>query len=176
MKHKAIAILLAGITLGANATAQTSLCGNDLGKELSYRLSSPATEVKSGEKVVVTLTETNVSDHTVTIWAENTADPGGLVFPIEVRDESGKLRTKGHFSRALKGVKDPQYFSPETPVNRSGRCVPLRPGESRIYHMELSRLYDIAAPGVYAVNLADHRNGHSAKALSNTVTLTVTPQ
>lgn len=161
--------------LAAGAHAQNSLCGDNPTRELSFRLSSPPGEVKSGEKAFVTLTETNVSKSAVKIWVENTSDPGGIIFPIEVRDENGKLRPEGHFSLALRGLKNPKYLTPETPINGSGGCVPLRPGESRSYRIELTRLYDMRTPGTYTATLVDNRAGHPVKGLSNSVSVKVTP-
>ncbi|MBT9332950.1 hypothetical protein [Paracidobacterium acidisoli] len=167
-------LILAVIMTGKVANAQISLCDENLKGQLSYQLSVPASEVRSGEKAYVILKETNISNVTVNVWIENTADPGGLAFPIEVRDQSGTLRPEGHFSLAMKGLHDPKYLTKETPLNRSGGCVPLRPGESRIFRIEVGRLYDIKAPGVYSVTVVDHRAGRQSTRRSNSVSLTVT--
>ncbi len=177
MPHRAkLVLLLLSTALCANAGAQTSMCGTDVGKdEVSFHLSAPAADVKSGTKALITLTETNVSDHTVMIWIENTNDPGGLIFPIEVRDKDGKVRPEGHYMLAMRGYHNPKYFTKETPMNGSGGCIPLHPGESRVYRIEVGRLYDIAPPGQYSVTLVDHRIGHTGTMLSNTVVLNIVP-
>lgn len=175
MYSRTALLILAATMTGEFAIAQISLCDENLNGQLSYRLSVPASEVRSGENAYVTLKETNISNVTVNVWIENTADPGGLAFPIEVRDQSGNLRPEGHFSLSMKGIHDPKYLTQETPLNRSGGCVPLRPGESRIFRMEVGRLYDIKAPGVYSVTVVDHRAGRKGTRRSNSVSLAVTP-
>jgi hypothetical protein len=156
----------------APAAAQSVLCPDAPPKAISYLLSAPQKDAKSGEKLLVSLTVKNVSEQVVPFWVENAADQGGLHYQFEVRDSQGEIAPEGHFTKSMRGVTDQQYRTSETPVSRSGGCVELRPGESRSYTMEITRLSDIRIPGKYTIALVDRKNNVIK---SNTVAINIGP-
>jgi hypothetical protein len=169
-------VLVAGVLLSSCPVlvGQSVLCPAAPDSAITYSLSAQSSELQSGDKALITVTVKNVSQKRVPFWVENAADQGGLNFQFDVRDEQNTLAQEGHFTRAMKGISDPHYLTPETPIARSGGCIDLLPSETRKYTIDIARLYDVTSPGKYAITLVHTSDTNKSVAESNTLVLKIT--
>jgi len=142
---------------------------------LSLTLSPSVDKIRAGSSVDVTVTLRNISDHAVSVWRENAEDQGGHVYRVDVKDERGSPAPDTKVGRGFKGLDDPQLESSDTPLVSSGGWQLLKPGESQVDKVNVSRLYDLSRPGRYSIFLRRFDEQSKSFIKSNKITVTVTP-
>ena len=154
MKSAALLLLLSWMPLAAQ---------NAVEQPFTLTISAPTQSVKAGSDVWVVVKIANHSTETLdesgSISDMTGLDPN-LVF--DVRDTRGNL--------IAKKVYEHPELATGRPVNRS-----IGPGETLAEQQNISRLYNIAAPGSYVVQVSRSRSGGPASRVvkSNKVTIVV---
>jgi hypothetical protein len=132
--------------------------------------------VTAGSPVFVETTVTNKSEDFY-MWVENDVDQAGSRFQANVRDAEGKVPPETKFGFYHDRPIDVGRVIGTTGVDwryldRSGVCFTFKAGASLTDKVDVSRLYNLDAPGTYTIVL-------SLTALpavkSNPVTVTVVP-
>jgi hypothetical protein len=59
-------------------------------------------------------------------------------------------------------------------LNGSGACVPLKPGETLVERIEVSKLYNLTKPGKFVIQVERGDPESTAPVRANAVTVTVT--
>jgi len=137
-------------------------------------LSTENDTVASGKPVQVKVTVTNVSEKRLTLVRNAVRDRGGFDYKFEVRNQekdSPVPETRLH--RAIKGRDDAAFRTSETPVSGSLVFSDMKPGQSITDTVDLSRLYDLAAPGKYVIRArrVDRQSGETVKSTPITITV-----
>ncbi len=114
--------------------------------------------VKAGSPLWIEVSTTNPSDHEISFWKSTNAN-----YAIEVADDSGRpLPDKrpgyrhGRFDPTLLDPKnlDPKLVdSGEIVKMLSGSlvCVTMKPGENSVDRIDVTKFYDMSAPGSYTI-------------------------
>jgi hypothetical protein len=140
--------------------------------EYSLRLPAQPGPVKAGSPVWVEVVLTNPLDREIAFYT--TTNTNINFEPIIVSNENGKpLPDKrpgfrdGRFD--LKHVDPKLIESGEIITLLSGKivCIRLKPGESHVRAVEISKFYDMTTPGRYTVSRAEDRPAQAAAAKSN---------
>lgn len=164
-----VAVVVAPEALGAPARNQL----------FSLTIAPPSEPIKSGAKVHLLVTVTNTSGQTIGfIRSPGPLPDEGFRYQIEVRDSDAHEPSQSARLRGLKG---------KTSMSQSSNLARwLKPGESFVDRIAVTRFYDMTMPGEYAVSVARHfdRNNIAVKGSppeaigsgtikSNTVTITI---
>jgi hypothetical protein len=150
------------MTLLGRATAQTRSSAS-----FSLMIQAPSTVFKIGAPVELRIILKNTSDHEIQIW-RNALGQEGLVYKLDVKDEHGKVPPTTKFKESLKGLENPAYLTPQTPIKISGAWVPLKPGNTLTDPINVSRLYDLR-PGRYSLQVQRLDDESKTTVKSNTV-------
>ncbi|HEV2303946.1 MAG TPA: hypothetical protein VGR93_00370 [Candidatus Acidoferrales bacterium] len=170
----AVALLLS--IIAALVVAPATLGQN---QPFSLTIAPPSKPIKSGAKVYLLVTVTNTTDHTTGLIRSSGSLPDeGFRYHIDVRDSGGHERPQ---SARLRGLKGKMTMSQSSNLARW-----LKPGESFVDRIAVTRFYDVTLPGEYSVSVARHfdRNNIAIKGIppeaigsgivkSNTVTITI---
>jgi hypothetical protein len=162
-------VVVAPAALGAPARNQL----------FSLTIAAPSEPIKSGTKIHLLVTVTNTSGHTIGfIRSPGLLPDEGFRYQIKVGGSDGHEPSQSTRLQGLKG---------KTAISQSSNLARwLRPGESFVDRITLTRFYDMTPPGEYTVSVARHfdRNnmalkGSSPEAIgsgivkSNAVTITI---
>lgn len=149
------------------ATAQTRSSA-----PFSVTIEAPSTAFKIGAPVKLYVILKNTSDHEIQVW-RNALGQEGLVYKLDVKDEHGKIPAGTKFEKSLKGLENPAYLTPETPINISGAWVPLKSGGTLTDPINVCRLYDLTSPGRYTLQVQRFDDESKTVVKSNTVVLSL---
>jgi hypothetical protein len=165
-------LLIATLSVGVNAAAQCSKINPDAKPVVSITLAPIQGTVNVGSPLIVRVTMTNRSDHDISFW--NSAKG---YYKVEVRDKNDELpkETKTGFARNGHANTEDIARQDLHALDDSGACVPLKPGQTWVDNVDVSKRYDINQTGDYSIYVAteDPENSHLVK--SNTITVTVAP-
>lgn len=181
VKLLVILMALAGPPFGyAQCPALTSMSG----ESPVTRIELPAKQnsAKAGSSLWVEVTMTNQSDHAISFWKNTNTN----AYPIEVTDEAGKpLQDKrpgfrnGRLDPMLLDPKhvDPKLVDSKELINLlsgSLACVTLKPGESIVDRIDVTKFYDMSTPGSYTIAIAGAGPGKVRTAKSSSIKVLVT--
>ena len=136
---------------------------------ITVRLEAPKQPLKAGERLLLRVKVTNISDHDVSVGLTGGEAWGiGLIYQVHVRDQHGRPAP---------------LHPPQPPPKRKGYVVGraysihgvgLKPGQSAYDHVNVSYYYDLSRPGKYKIWVAElgYRGPHGP-VRSNSVTVTV---
>lgn len=113
----------------------------------------------------------NVSHRDILVW-RNASGPE-LVYKVEIRDDNGSIPPETKFRRDLRGLEDPRYLTPDTPIGFSGGWVPIKAGKTLADPINVSRLYDLINPGNYTVQVKRLDQESETFVSSNVITVIV---
>jgi hypothetical protein len=155
-----IVAAFAGIQLGyAQCPALESVSGDS--PVIKVDLPAKQSSAKAGSSLWVEVSMTNESDHAISFWKNTNADAQ----PIEVSDAAGRLLPdkrpgyrNGRFDPAA--PLDPKLVdSGELVKMLSGSlvCITLKPGEKFVDRVDVTKFYDVSAPGNYTIAVEGFR-------------------
>jgi|SRR5450432_374982 len=149
------------ILFGAIFASNASLAGTSA---ISLKVTALDPVVASGAKIMIRLTITNKSKHSITY--NNTSS--FCDYPLKVATSSGAPAPETPFKKELGECNN-------DPLRLLGRNIPvaLKPGESASEEMEITEYYDMSAPGKYIVQ-AERIFPGIGHFLSNVVSIGVT--
>jgi hypothetical protein len=147
MKRK-MAVLI-GILGGC--TLSFGQCVNAKGTHtaISVHVSISHDAAVSGAPVIVSVTETNISDQGMSVWRQRNGS-----FGVEVRNDQGALASDTEIGKYKNGHVDLSQLDPKevsAHTGGSGACMTLNPSESVTEAVNVGQLYDIHSPGRYLV-------------------------
>ena len=111
-------------------------------RRFTVTLAVPQTTVKSGEKILLTITLRN--DLQRDIYIEGFIGSPEFSYAINVRGEGGKKPPETRYGMALHGEDS---GSPRMVFAPSGGIRELRPAETITGNLEVTKIYDMAKPG-----------------------------
>jgi hypothetical protein len=162
------------VTVGfsANSMAQASAPSDPADPSFSLTISALADKVKVSEPVKVNVVMKNISAKDIRVWYDSLGTE--KVYKVIVKNEKGSAPEETKFKRDLKGLENPAYITPNTPLNFSGATATLKPNEEVTDPLNVSRLQNFV-PGKYTIQVQrfDLKSGTFIK--SNTIIVTVTP-
>lgn len=137
----------------------------------SLTVAAPSEPIKSGAELRLLVTVTNTSDRSIGFIRSPGVPPDeGFRYEIEVRNAQGRSAPPSAYLRDLKNKPTASFES------RQARW--LKPGESFVDEIEVTKFYDLSQPGKYTVAVARDippgQNLGEGKVKSNPVTVTVT--
>jgi hypothetical protein len=136
-------------------------------KPFSLSIETQPQTAKLGEDIHLRIALTNTSSSEIR-FAEVPGDPppGEFVYKIEVRDSKGQSVRLTEYGRKFNGV---------LPVRGSRVTHVLQPGQSVIDDVTLNKLYDLAKPDKYTVEVTRQIPEHLGKGTirANSTTLTI---
>jgi hypothetical protein len=152
-----LSLAILGVVFAATIPVQTSSAQSS-GAPFSINISGPP-QTKVGSEIELRVQLTNTSNHSITL-SPLYIDGIDTSFDYEVRDSTGSLKEKKE--RKMQG---------------SFRSVTLKPGESLDEGTLVSRVFNMAEPGEYSVQLSRALSGDQQKGVvkSNTITVNVVP-
>jgi hypothetical protein len=122
---------------------------------------------KSGQVRPLTVTEKNVSSHTIDI--SRNEDPSAW-YRVEISGNGSPVpKTDEMLKREATQAAVAANFGPADPL-----FVTLKAGESAVFNFPISSLYDMTEPGVYQITLS-RLSSSNTPVRSNTITVTVLP-
>ncbi len=158
-----VAALLPLAALAPRSLAQTP--------PITVRLEAPKQPLKAGERLLLRVKVTDISDHDVSVGLTGGEAWGiGVIYQVHVRDQHGRPA--------------PLQPPPPPPPKRKGYVymraggsmhgVRIGPGQSAYDHVNVTYYYDLSRPGKYKIWVAvlGYRGPHGP-VRSNTVTVTV---
>lgn len=141
-------------------------------KELfSLTITAPKEPLKAGAELRLLVTVTNTSNRSISfVTSPGPIPEDGLLYEIHVHD-AGR-----HSAPPSVEVRT---SDPRIPVNNGSRLArTLRPGESFVDQVTVTRFFDLSRPGEYAITVArpipPRQNLGTGTVKSNTVAVTVT--
>jgi hypothetical protein len=157
-----VAAALASFQVGS---AQCPAIDSQSGDSPTIKINLPGREsrAKSGTPLWVEVIMANPLDHDISFWKSTNKNS----YPIEVSGETGKaLPDKrpgfrhGRFDPALLNSKhlDPKLVdSGEIVRMLSGSlvCITLKPGESFVERVDVTKFFDMSAPGNYTIAMEE---------------------
>jgi|ERR1035438_1167713 hypothetical protein len=155
--------MIKAVILGMLFASQSVAAGTDA---LSLKLTALDNSVKAGGKIMVRATATNESDHLITF--HNTSRDCDYTFRVLTNTDAPAPETE--YKKQLKCSRD----SGELEITGRNIIVPLKPGESSSEEVLITDLYNISAPGTYAVQV-DRTFPEVGHFQSNVVTVKVSP-
>jgi hypothetical protein len=165
MKHYALSLAyaLTLVLFGPLAASAEQL--------FSLTIAAPKEPLKAGAEVHLLVTVTNTSNRDISfITSPGPIPEDGLLYQIHVRDAQG---------RSLPPSADLRTRDKRVPINYGSRLArTLKPGESFVDQVTVSRFYDLSRPGEYTISVArpmpPRQNLGKGSVKSNAVTVTVT--
>jgi hypothetical protein len=167
MKRMAISLIFA-LTLVWFASFRVSA-----EKQLfSLTVEAPSEPLKVGGELRLRVTVTNTSSHTIVFVRSPGQIPEEFFrYSVEVRDSKGQSAPPSAY---VKQLNDPRASTFE-----SRRAYSLKPGESFVDDVEVTKFYDLSQPGTYTISVArefpPRQKLGEGKVKSNSVRLTVVP-
>jgi predicted DNA-binding transcriptional regulator AlpA len=167
MKRMAISLIFA-LTLVWFASFRVSA-----EKQLfSLTVEAPSEPLKVGGELRLRVTVTNTSDRSITFIRSPGIIPHEAIrYNIEVRDSRGESAPPSEYVRKLK-TSETRWFE-------SSHAYTIKPGESFVDDVEVTRFYDLSQPGKYTISVAREfpprqKLGEGA-VKSNSIDVTVVP-
>ena len=139
----------------------------------SLSIAAPKEPTKAGAELYLRITLTNTSDRYI-VFARS---PGPIPeeafrYEIDVRDAQGHSAPPSAYVRELEGKP--------TMTSSSNLSYTLKPSDSFIDQVTVTRFYDLSQPGTYTISVArpipPRQNLGEGKVKSNSVTVTVVTQ
>ncbi len=165
-------LFLAGVVVvtGAVAWAQVSPTQKPA---ISLTISAAQQTLKAGTVLNVKAALVNNSDQNISLWW---GSGEGVPYSVEVR----RIQDQKLASETRPGLIRNHHIalSELTPqeLNRSGASFTLKPGESSNEDFDVSKYYDLTAPGAYTVQLITPQIPEiKGEFKSNVVTINATP-
>ncbi len=170
-----VSVAAFAVTVGfsANSIAQTSAPSGQANPSFSLTISALADKVKVGKPVKVNAVMKNISAENIRVWYDSLGPE--KVYKVAVKNEKGNAPEETKFQRDLKGLENPAYITPDTPLNFSGASATLKPGEAVTDLVNVSRLYNFVVSGKYTIQVQRRDPERGIFVNSNTITVTVTP-
>jgi hypothetical protein len=166
-------VALAGIlAVAGSCSAQCSQPAQGA-KSVLYIDASPVhRRVTLGSSVLLKVRMTNISRHDVSVWLEK----GGAEaqYEVDVRDQKRSLPAETEYGKKRNGHVHLEMLKLQDLIG-SGACVPLKHGQTMVHEINISKLYDLGAPGKYFIRVQTADPESAAMVKSNTVRVTVTP-
>ncbi|MGA3080303.1 MAG: hypothetical protein ABSD44_02845 [Terracidiphilus sp.] len=121
----------------------------------------------AGEKMLVHVALTNVSDKTLTVSGSASSEEAEWFYAVQVHDTNGKDAPETEYGRAAR-ANAVQFGSMVTDW--------IKPGGKFEEGVDLNKLFDLTSPGEYEVQLSRHISDDPKKDVvtSNKITITVT--
>jgi hypothetical protein len=125
--------------------------------------------LRLGAPINLTITAKNVSDKDIP-WESEQGDTAYKAFGFSLTKNGRKIETT-LFHRRIRQETRPD----ESPGNLFGSSIlsSLHPGESLTFKIDLNRLYEIAEPGTYSLDVARMDNYNLTPVHAKTVTLEI---
>ncbi len=114
----------------------------------SLTISQVRDSLKIGSPILVRMILTNNSNHDISVGR----DVRERDYQVEVRDANGDLAVDTKYGHARNGHADPNSFTPDE-LRSNVYCVNVKAGETSVFEVDVSKLYEIAKPGKYTVQL-----------------------
>jgi len=144
---------------------------------ISISLRAQQETVKAGAPIILEATLTNRSDHEITVGRD--LIQGSYV--VEVLDKSGQFATDkragyrhGRFDAAEFAKLSPEQAIKSGVLTRSLVSTSVKPGGTVVDTIDVSKYYDMSAPGVYKIVVERPDVGGANAVRSNPVVVTVT--
>lgn len=138
----------------------------------------PSDSVSRGTQVALKIITANISDHTITLWAD-TADnrQGDSTYQLSIRAADGSVPADTPMGRQQKARTDVPRGAgySMTSAATKGQRFALRPGESWTDTVMLNELYDLNKPGQYTIQVRRFDPATGTMVTSNDITLTIAP-
>ena len=173
-KLVALAILTSGVWCFGQSVPKAEKEGSaPVNSAISLAVDLPATPIRlDAPQINVNITATNVSDKDV--WFELWRDKNGpyKIFRILLMQHGTEVQTT-FFHRKITGRQ-----TPDDPLEvESGSLFPVvyPPGKMFVDEIDLKRLYEISAPGVYTLDVSRFDEQSKPTIRSKTVTLKIEP-
>jgi hypothetical protein len=141
-------------------------------ERFSVQINAPRYRVKAGSEIRIKIILTNTSNREISFYRSTGEAQGELGgYTLEVVRSKGKSAPETTYQRILKGESDGR----NSIIVASGGYVPVKPRETLIDEVVVSKLYDLSQPGKYSIHVLrfDELNKSSMK--SNSITVTITP-
>lgn len=157
-----LAALLFGVITGGVSPGQSGSAGSPK-QPFAVAISAVNPSVKSNDPIEIKIRLANGSNYPIT--ASGTWDRGlDISYDYDIRDSAGR---------------PPELKKREGPITGAARISTLDPGKAAEEVLDLSRWYDMRAPGKYTIqvsrNIRDTRNHEVGIVTSNKITITVVP-
>ena len=164
------------LTFGFPSESRGQAASSGAASKPSFTLSVTASDndIKIGAAVQVDVTMKNISSQTIEVW-RNALGQEGLVYEMNVTDERGAAPLDTKFGKDIKGLKDPAFLTPDTPIHMSGGWVTLKPGETLTDRLNISKLYNLAQPGKFAIQVRRFDDESKTFVKSNSISVTIHP-
>jgi len=153
------ALIIFGMSISSQLSSQATPTYTD-----HISLVSPG--VTRSTDIVILSVLTNVSDHNILRTGEEDVYP----FKLVIRDEQGNLVKETDYGMKVHGSIPHQVQAPHL-----GAPV-IKKGESVSGKIDLSKEFDLSAPGVYTVYITDTDRETRLQVTSNVLTFTVQPK
>jgi hypothetical protein len=158
----ALALILFA-TLSASANKQL----------FSLSIAAPSEPLKAGADLRLRVTITNTSDREIGfIRSPGQIPEEGFRYEVEVHDAQGQSAPPSAYVQDLKK-------SPTITEEVSRYAAWLKPGESFVDDLEITKFYDLHRPGKYTISVSreipPRQNLGEGKVRSNSITVTVVP-
>lgn len=153
-----------GLLLTAFCSAQTPHIAT---QALSLKITTQQDTFKAGSPIILTVIETNISDHDILYSTVGHRRP----FKLHIRDSKG-----APVRETQEGMK-----ADGTDPNRKpfvGSVFPpfaLHPGKTIQHNIVLSKEYDLDKLGTYTIQAIEHDPSSHTTVKSNKLTITITP-
>ncbi len=137
----------------------------------SLTIAAPKEPVKEGEELQLLVTVTNTSNRTISfITSPGPIPEDSLLYEINVRDAQGNPAPASAYLR----TRDKRI-----PIDYGSRFArTLKPGESFVDQVTVTRFYDLSGPGEYTISVSrpmpPRQSLGKGSVKSNAVTVTVT--
>jgi hypothetical protein len=169
--------VLVGITVLATAFATGQVCGAQCSEPTEGAKSVLAIaayplrgKVKSGSSVLLIVSMTNKSRHDVSVWMNKGG--GENQYEVDVRDAKRNLPADTPFGERRNGHVHLEMLNLQELI-ASGTCVTLKSKKSITHLLDVSKLYELNAPGKYFIRVQTADPQTIAMVKSNTVKVTV---
>jgi hypothetical protein len=136
--------------------------------QFSIVLSPPVTHAKIGEPIVVTVTVTNLTDHTIGWSSVLGKDSEYRAFQYDLERGKHPVETT-RFHRKITGKLRPG--DPDEPLGYDSIPIPHPPGKMFEMKIDLARLYELAEPGEYTLQVNRYDEAAEMWVHSNTITI-----
>lgn len=141
------------------------------GPLFSLTMAPPSAPLKSGAELRLLVTVTNTSDRTIGFIRSLGQIPDEWFrYKIRVHNEAGQSAPVSAYVRELKNKQTLDF--------QSSYARWLKPGESFVDNVEITKCYDLSLPGTYTISVAREfppaQNLGTGYIKSNTITVTVT--
>ena len=158
--------------ISAQSFAQEPAPSNSANPPFSLSISAAAGSVKVSEPVKLNVVLKNISAEDIRVWYDSLGQE--KIYKVIVKNEKGSGPEETKFKRDLKGLENPAYITPDTPLNFSGASLTLKSGETVTDPINVSRLYTFTR-GKYTIQVQRLVPTSGIFVTSNTITVTVTP-